>query len=150
MESSTGSGSTGGRGRRRSRRDGTSKSQGRSADSARQSFEPRRDLAVPLAVELRRRGGAPATEYALNLSPGGLCLHLPRPIAVGETVELHFDLPGGGRVLARGRVIWSDPSSGASGRVRFSETGIRFEGLAEADRDAILRFVRAGAPDPGS
>jgi len=146
MASSTGSGSTGGRGPKRSPPGSTSKSQGRSANSARQAFEPRRDLAVPLAVDLRRRGGALATEYALNLSPGGLCLHLPRPIAVGEVVELGFQLPGGGRIETRGRVIWSDPGAGASGRVRFCETGIRFEGLAEADRSAILRFVRAGAP----
>jgi uncharacterized protein (TIGR02266 family) len=144
MASSTGSGSTGGRGPRSSRPDSTSKSPEPSGDRARQAFEPRRDLAVPIAVELRRRGGTLGIEYAVNLSPGGLCLHLPSPLAVGEAVELAFELPGGERIEARGRVIWSDASQPASGRERFSETGVRFEGLSDADRRRIVQFVGRG------
>ena len=88
----------------------------------------------------------------MNLSPGGLCLHLPRPIAVGEVVELAFAIPApsgaepaatGGRIAARGRVIWAERHA-AGGRVRFTETGVRFEGLAEPDRLRILDFVRQG------
>jgi len=154
MGSSTGSGSTGGRARKSSRPASTSKSPGPSGDSARQAFEPRCDFAVPLAVELTRRGRAAGVEYAVNLSPGGLCLHLPHPLEVGETVELAFELPGGARIEARGRVIWSDaaePAAGrgrVSGRERFAETGVRFEGLSDGDRRHIVRFVRGG--DPGS
>jgi hypothetical protein len=115
---------------------------------------------VPLPVELTRRDGRRRTEYAVNLSPGGLCLHLPRPIAVGEVVELAFVLPAsasGGdpaapadaaerSIATCGRVIWSEGrSDGAGGgRVRFVETGVRFEGLPEAERLRILAFVRAG------
>lgn len=113
-------------------------------DSVRQAIEPRRDLAVPLPVEIVRRGGVASTEYAVNLSPGGLCLHLPRPLEVGESVALSFVLPGGGPgIEARGRVIWSDPPAQGA-RVRFCETGIRFEGLAEGERRRLLDFVQAG------
>ena len=113
---------------------------------------------MPIAVELTRRNGARRTEYAVNLSPGGVCLHLPRPIAVGEMVELAFALPASGaagdrgapadpgeeRILARGRVIWTEGGARA-GRVRFTETGVRFEALAEPHRIRILDFVRAGS-----
>jgi hypothetical protein len=109
-----------------------------------------------MPVELTRRDGTRRVEYAVNLSPGGLCLHLPRPIAVGEAVELAFAVPAlpaapaaqspARRVVARGRVIWAEgPADGrAGGRVRFTETGVRFEGLAESDRLGILAFVRHG------
>jgi hypothetical protein len=125
-------------------------------------FEPRRDLAVPIPVELTRRNGSRRTEYAVNLSPGGLCLHLPRPIAVGEVVELAFAIPAsaagapadralpdqaGERIVARGRVIWAEGRADGTGggRVRFTETGVRFEGLAEPHRLRILDFVREGS-----
>jgi uncharacterized protein (TIGR02266 family) len=107
-------------------------------------FEPRRDLAVPLRVEVTRRDGARAVDYAVNLSPGGLGLHLPRPLPVGEVLALAFVLPDGGpRLEAWGRVAWCDePSRGA--RVRFCESGVRFEVLRAADRERISRFVAAG------
>ena len=106
-------------------------------------------------MELTRRDGSRRTEYAVNLSPGGLCLHLPRPIAVGEVVELAFAIPApsaaelaipGGRIVAHGRVIWAErrAEGAGGGRVRFTETGVRFEGLGEPDRLRILDFVRQG------
>ena len=112
---------------------------------------------MPIPVELTRRNGSRRTEYAVNLSPGGLCLHLPRPIAVGEVVELAFAIPAtaagaapdqaGERIVARGRVIWAEGRADGmgGGRVRFTETGVRFEELAEAQRLRILDFVREGS-----
>ena len=105
-------------------------------------FEPRRDLAVPIAVEVMRRGAAPAPEYATNLSPGGICLQARLRLHVGDDVTVAFVLPGDERPIeARGRVSWredDDPSAAAS----FLETGVRFEVLDEADRERITRFVR--------
>jgi hypothetical protein len=98
-----------------------------------------------------RRDGTRTAEYAVNLSPGGLCLHLPRPIDVGEAVELAFELPPDGLPLrTRGRVVWCD-ETGRGARIRFRETGIRFEALGDAERAAILRFVDPGeeAPERG-
>jgi uncharacterized protein (TIGR02266 family) len=97
---------------------------------------------VPLAVEVSLREGAPADEYATNLSPGGICLHARTRLEVGEGVAVAFELPDGGRrVEARGRVTWhedEDPAAAA----RFREAGVRFEVIDESDRERILRFVR--------
>ena len=72
-------------------------------------FEPRRDLAVPIAVEIARRSGDAALEYATNLSPGGICLHARTRLEVGEGVAVAFALPDGGRrIEARGRVTWHE------------------------------------------
>jgi uncharacterized protein (TIGR02266 family) len=105
-------------------------------------FEPRRDLAVPIAVELARRDGAAAREYATNLSPGGICLHARTRLEVGEGVAVAFELPDAGRrVEVRGRVTWREEEDPAA-RARFREAGIRFEVIDESDRERILRFVR--------
>ncbi|MBS1107527.1 MAG: PilZ domain [Deltaproteobacteria bacterium] len=105
-------------------------------------FEPRLDLAVPIAVQVFRRDGEAALEYATNLSPGGVCLHARLRLAVGEGVTVAFALPGeDGTVRARGRVTWredDDPEAEA----RFLETGVRFEVVDETDRERITRFVR--------
>ena len=105
-------------------------------------FETRRDLAVPIAVEVVRRGAEPALEYATNLSPGGICLQARLRLRVGDDVTVAFVLPGEGRrIEARGRVSWredDDPSAAAC----FLETGVRFEVIDEADRKRIARFVR--------
>jgi uncharacterized protein (TIGR02266 family) len=99
---------------------------------------------VPLRVEVLRRGSEPRTDYAVNLSPGGLGLHVPTPLPVGEALEIRFELPDGGpAVTARGRVVWSDaPPRG--GRVRFCEIGLRFEALPPAERTRLARFAGAG------
>jgi uncharacterized protein (TIGR02266 family) len=105
-------------------------------------FETRRDLAVPIAVEVVRRGAEPAREYATNLSPGGICLHARLRLRVGDDVSVAFVLPGEDRrIEARGRVSWredDDPGAAAC----FLETGVRFEVLDEVDRERITRFVR--------
>jgi hypothetical protein len=98
---------------------------------------------LPVTVEDRR--GQRRQEYALNLSPSGIGLHLPTALAPGETLRLDFTLPdGGGRIEARGRVIWAETPPPAV-RARFHEVGIRFEALAEADRQAILRYLWVAA-----
>jgi uncharacterized protein (TIGR02266 family) len=109
-------------------------------------FEPRRDLAVPIAVEIARRGGEAAPEYATNLSPGGICLHARTRLEVGECVAVAFALPDGGRrIEARGRVTWHEDEDPAE-QARFREAGVRFEVIDEPDRERILRFVREREP----
>jgi Tfp pilus assembly protein PilZ len=120
-----------------------------SGDPARQTSEPRRDLSVPLPVEVTGRDGVRRTEYALNLSASGIALHLPRPLPAGETLVLSLALPdGSGRLEARARVAWSEVTPRTE-RPRFREVGLRFEGLREEDRRRLARFVAGGegAPD---
>jgi uncharacterized protein (TIGR02266 family) len=112
----------------------------------------RRDLAVPIPVEVRARAVPARVEYATNLSVGGLCLHAREPLPVGEGVAVAFALPGGGPPIeARGRVIWREEAP-PTAAARWLETGIRFEVLADADRERLARFVRECDPDaaPGA
>ena len=128
--------------RRSSRLRGRSATPAPEPSASRLLFEPRRDLLVPIAVEVFRRDGEAALEYATNLSPGGVCLHARLRLTVGENVTVAFALPGDeGRIRARGRVPWredDDPRAEA----RFLETGVRFEVVDETDRERITRFVR--------
>lgn len=93
-------------------------------------------------MEVFRRDGEAALEYATNLSPGGVCLHARVRFTVGESVTVAFALPGeDGGIQARGRVTWredDDPKAEAC----FLETGVRFEVIDETDRERITRFVR--------
>lgn len=95
------------------------------------------------------RSGQRRREYALNLSPSGIGLHLPRPLAAGETLQLGFALPdGSGTLEARARVVWTEAPP-RTARARFHEVGVRFEVLRDADREAILRFLGVNAGGGG-
>lgn len=104
---------------------------------------------MPLAVEVTGRDGVRRVEYAVNLSPSGIGLHVPRALPAGESLALAFTLPDGSgdRVEVRGRVAWTEAVARTE-RPRFREVGVRFEWLREADRDRLRRFV-AGEADPG-
>jgi uncharacterized protein (TIGR02266 family) len=102
---------------------------------------------VPIAVEVRRHGCPPRRDYATNVSPGGLCLHLREPLPAGEPVALAFELPGEpGRIEVRGRVTWSEQVDPAASP-RFFEAGVRIEVVGEAERERIVRFVRLCEPE---
>jgi uncharacterized protein (TIGR02266 family) len=150
MKSSTDSESSRARAPSSSRPARSSRSRGHSApaepSASRLLFEPRRDLAVAIPVEVARRSGDAAREYATNLSPGGICLHARTRLEIGEGVAVAFELPDGGRrVEARGRVTWREDED-PSAQARFQEAGIRFEVIDESDRERILRFVREFEP----
>lgn len=95
------------------------------------SSEPRRDLPVPVPVDLRWSDGSTAVEYAVNVSPGGLCLQLKDPMPVGERLRLEFTLPPSGpTVRAEGRVVWTNWEEGAASEGGgFYETGVQLSGL---------------------
>jgi hypothetical protein len=111
----------------------------------RQTSEPRRDLSVPIAVEVVGRDGVRRVEYALNVSSSGIGLHLPRPLPAGESLTLAFTLPDGAgtRIEVRGRVAWNEAVA-RTARPRFREVGMLFEALREDDRRRLARFVAGG------
>lgn len=104
--------------------------------------EPRRYFPVPLRVELQRPSGEWSVEYALNLSSGGLCLHLRDPLSVGEIVRVAFEIPSGGPKLeVRARVAWV-ANDGEQGSPRhFCEMGLAFKGLARVQYEQLRRFA---------
>jgi uncharacterized protein (TIGR02266 family) len=104
--------------------------------------EPRRDLPVPIRVELRRSDGTVSTEYAINISGGGACLQLREPPQVGERVHLEFALPIGGEpLILRAIVIWCTCLEERGDHARFCETGVRFEHPDEATHERLLQFA---------
>lgn len=95
---------------------------------------------------MHRRDRAVAREYATNLSTSGICLHLRAPLPAGEPVRVVFEIPGeDGVVEARGRVSWAETTEPGVD-AQFFEAGVRFEVVADADRDRIQRFVRLCEP----
>ena len=106
------------------------------------STEPRQDLPIPLPVRLRLPGGELRTEYAVNLSPGGLCLHLADPIPVGTELELAFELPPARlRVQTCAKVVWSGGAGEGDAPGRLHETGICFGELDPELRQRLHRFA---------
>lgn len=100
-------------------------------------------------MEVAGRDGVRRVEYALNLSASGIALHLARPLPAGETLALALQLPdGGGRLELRARVAWSEATP-RTARPRFREVGLRFEGLADAERRRLARFAAARDGAPG-
>jgi hypothetical protein len=107
--------------------------------------EPRRDLPVPLRVELRRPDGTTTVEYAVNISPGGLCLHLEDTLAEGDRVGVEFTLPPSGpAVRADGRVVWTSWKGAEGDDGRFCETGVEFGDLEESVAQQL--FEHASQP----
>ena len=90
------------------------------------SVEPRRDFSVPIRVDVCRADGSESREFAVNLSPRGLCIHTCEVLAIGENIRLRFELPPSGPAIdAAGSVIWTDRRD--DGEARFWETGVRLD-----------------------
>ena len=95
--------------------------------------EPRRDLPVPLPVDLRRPGGNTTVEYAVNISPGGLCLQLKDPLTEGDHVQVEFTLPPSGlTVRAEAMVVWTNWRGSEGEEEHFCETGLQLVGVEES------------------
>jgi diguanylate cyclase (GGDEF)-like protein/PAS domain S-box-containing protein len=99
----------------------------------------RRDARIPVRLETwaRMEGDADAIEArALNISVNGLLLESPRPLEVGQKLDLRFRLPGReAEVEAVGEVVRQDGTP---------RSGIRFVVLRGDGREAIDSFVEAG------
>jgi hypothetical protein len=104
--------------------------------------EPRRDLPVPLRVDLRRPDGTTTVEYAVNISPGGLCLHLEDALSTGDRVHVEFTLPPSGpTVRADASVVWIKGQEGAGVEGRFCETGVEFSGVEQSVAQRLLAYA---------
>jgi uncharacterized protein (TIGR02266 family) len=94
-------------------------------------------------VELTTARGETTTEYAVNLSAGGACLQVRRPLRVEELVHLVFTLPrDGAPVSVSGRVVWCTREEERGERGRFCEMGVRFEDADPALVEKLRGFAR--------
>jgi len=95
--------------------------------------EPRRNFPVPIRVHVRHDDGRAEEEYAVNLSPTGLCLHAPHDFTEAEEFQVRFALPPSGpEVEARCRVMWTSVHAATELAPRFWEAGLQFLDLDPA------------------
>ena len=105
--------------------------------------DPRRDLPVPLRVDLRRPDGTTTVEYAVNISRGGLCLHVKESLSEGDRIGVEFTLPPAGpTVRADGKVAWTGSKEGTEvGGQHFCETGVQFTRIDESAAQQLLQYA---------
>jgi CheY-like chemotaxis protein len=78
----------------------------------------------------------------VNLSAGGLLLETPLDLALGESINLRFFLPGDSEpVTASARVVRRVPGEGTASH----SYGLEFDQLADGDRARLGSFVDEGA-----
>lgn len=84
------------------------------------------------------------TGFTEDISEGGLFACTHELLAVGTSVQLSLELPGGHNVEATGRVRWLrepyDPLAVAPGM------GIEFDDISPTDRAAIREFMQSREP----
>jgi uncharacterized protein (TIGR02266 family) len=99
-------------------------------------------IAYPSAGVLR-------TDYAENISRGGLFIATDAPFAVGQRVELRLACPGGEAIPVTGTVRWAGEHRGEDGGAATRGVGVAFDldGPARVDLeariDALLAAVSA-------
>ncbi len=65
-----------------------------------------------------------------DISRGGLSVRAPVPFVPSGKIEVGLELPGGGRVRARGEVVWVRPSTASGPRM-----GAKFLEFVEGEDD---------------
>lgn len=104
--------------------------------------EPRRDFPVPVRVEITLPDGSIRHEYAVNISPGGLCLHLAEPLAAEGPLDVKLWLPPDGtEVQVNAHVVWTSWHESNDETERFCETGLHFDDMSVALSQQILSYA---------
>jgi len=97
-------------------------------------FEKRISRRVPIVTRVEAHADeAPHIILAQNISTGGMLVRTATPVPEGETVQLHFSLPGVDREIRVAAMVQ---------HVTPGEfMGLRFTEVSAADADAIRQFV---------
>ena len=112
--------------------------------------EPRGFVRLPALVEAIYTvlpDGWPQRTLTKDLSAGGACLLMEKPLAPGVHVQMAFTLPGRSMpVNAIAEVVWSGDVEliGRTGQRRSAEVGVRTIEIAPQDHAALVQFVTDG------
>jgi c-di-GMP-binding flagellar brake protein YcgR len=110
------------------------------------NFERRRHprLAVGLPVEYSRINNCKSRpSRAVNVSEGGLLVHLSEPLEVGQNLKLNLFIDAGpdlDSIEALVQVVWKDIHVGKDGDYR---TGMKFADVSAPDMDKLKKFLNA-------
>lgn len=81
------------------------------------------------------------SDFAVNISEGGMMLQAISEIEPGCDVDLQFTIPGEGRTIrATGEVVWAKRNPGGTHRIGVG-IGIRFKSLGREDVELIRAFI---------
>ena len=102
---------------------------------------------LPLLVQYRFNPvGDFHTDYSVNISGGGLLLHMLTAPQLGATVYLQFIMRGDSRIIqCRGRVVRVETVPSAQAPV---SAAVQFIDLDDDDYEAILRLVTTAGGKP--
>ena len=109
----------------------------------------RRFFRVPLRVQVQRADSS-RTDYALNISPGGMCIQTTEACDSAARIRLRFRIGTEGKdVETEAEVMWCFSDEERSPGLRYYEMGLRFRGLPEREAEEIDRFIEESL-DPDS
>ncbi len=88
-------------------------------------------------------GAGTLTFTSADVSTGGAFLKSDLLLEQGESLSLHFEVPGAGAVLTQARVAWVRrfPEAGQSPGM-----GVEFVTLRDTEREAIVRWLAGSRP----
>ncbi len=111
--------------------------------------ERRRKLRARMTIQAGVRvDGATYAMETLNFGEGGVFLRTARPRAVGEILDLSFDIPGRALPLElRGQVLFAF-GEGVPGHP--PGMGVKFLGLGAGEREFLAGFLEGALAGPGS
>jgi c-di-GMP-binding flagellar brake protein YcgR len=115
-----------------------------SARAARADFERRRNprFSVDFPIEYWETNKLKSRpSRALNVSEGGLLMHLSEPREIGQKLRLNLFTDSGpdlNPLEALVQVVWKDTHLGEEGDYR---TGVKFVDISWKDRDGLKNFL---------
>ena len=81
------------------------------------------------------------TDFAENLSKGGMFIATSRPLPVGSFIFLEFSLPDRSLVVkTKGEVVWVRKTPGSPKEKR--GMGVKFEDLSKEDKEKIDKLIQ--------
>jgi len=115
-----------------------------SAQAVRTDFERRRHPRFPVAFPIeywKTNDLKSRPSRAINVSEGGLLLHLPERLEIGQKLRLNLFIgsrPDLNPIEALVQVVWKDIPSGEEGDYRM---GVKFVDISWRDMDELKNFL---------
>jgi uncharacterized protein (TIGR02266 family) len=82
------------------------------------------------------------SDYAMNISRGGMFISTKKPLKVGTAISLEFIIPDiKVPIKVKGKVLWINEPKQIKGTNLIPGMGIKFQGLHEKERKKLSDFV---------
>ncbi len=82
------------------------------------------------------------SDYALNISRGGMFITTKEPLKVGTTISIEFDIPDiTVPIQVKGRVSWINAPQEIKGTNLIPGMGIEFQSLTDEEQKKLDNFI---------